>query len=85
MFLIYENRIEDLEIQSKNLNFNDFNTKFEIFGISFNKSICSKFRPLNYKVEILKNQRNSILQQREKAMSTGSYEKIDEEAFDENR
>jgi len=53
-FLSLDNQIKNLEIKSKTLNSEDFNTKLETFEKSFNNSKFSKFRPLNYKVQNLK-------------------------------
>jgi len=69
-FLSLDRQIKNLEIESKILNFENFNTKLETFEKSFNNSKFSKFRPLNYKFEILKSQRSLIFQQIEKEMTT---------------
>jgi len=74
-FLSLDRQIKNLEIESKILNFENFNTKLETFEKSFNNSKFSKFRPLNYKFEILKNQRSLIFQQIEKEM-TNKFNKM---------
>jgi len=53
-FLSLDNQIKNLEIESKTLNSEDFNTKLESFEKIFNNSTFSKFRPLNYKFQNLK-------------------------------
>jgi len=54
-FLSLENQIENLEIESKTLNSEDFNTKIESFEKILNNSKFSKFRPLSYKLQNLKS------------------------------
>jgi len=53
-FLSLENQMKNLEIESKTLNSEDFNTKLENFEKILNNSKFSKFRPLNYKFQDLK-------------------------------
>jgi len=62
-FVSLENQIKNLEIESKTLKFEDFNTKLEIFEKILKNSKFSKFRPLNYKFEFLKNQTSSNVHQ----------------------
>jgi len=59
-FLSLENQIKNLEIESKTLNSEDFDTKFEIFEKSFKNSKFLKFRPLNYKFQNLKSSISTI-------------------------
>jgi len=73
--LSLDRQIKNQEIESKVLNFENFNTKLETFEKSFNNSKFSKFRPINYKFEILKNQRSSIIKQIEKKM-TNKFHKM---------
>jgi len=58
-FVSLENQIKNLEIESKTLKFEDFNTNLETFQKILKNSKFSKFRPLNYKFEFLKNQTRS--------------------------
>jgi len=53
-FLSLDNQIKNLEIESKTLNSEDFNTKLESFEKSFNNSKFSKSQTLNYKLQNLK-------------------------------
>jgi len=63
--LSLENQIKNLDVESKTLNSEDLNIKLENFEKSFDNSIFSKFRPLNYKFQNLKmaitaNQYNQV-------------------------
>jgi len=62
-FVSLENQIKNLKIESKTLNFEDFNTRLETFEKILKNSKFSKFRPLNYKFEFLKNQTSSNVHQ----------------------
>jgi len=59
-FLSLGSQIKNLEIESKTLNSEDFNTKLESFEKNFKNSKFSKFRPLNYKFQSLKSASNNI-------------------------
>ena len=48
----FREKLENLEKDSKTLN---FNLKLATFEETFNTSKFAKFRPLNYKFEALKN------------------------------
>ncbi|CAG9811056.1 unnamed protein product [Chironomus riparius] len=50
-----KNKLRNLEIESKTLSPDEFKTKFEAFERSFITSKFSKYRPLNYKFENLKD------------------------------
>jgi len=59
-FLSLENQIKNLEIESKTLNSEAFNTKLETFEKSFKNSKFLNFRPLSYKFQNLKLTVNDV-------------------------
>jgi len=62
-FLLLVNQIKNLEIESKTLSSETFNTKLLEFENIFKISKFSKFRPLNYKFEMFKNESSSNFHQ----------------------
>jgi len=58
-FLSLDNQIRNLKIESKTLNSKTFNTKLESVKKILKSSKFSKFRPLNYKLKNLENERCS--------------------------
>ncbi|CAG9810301.1 unnamed protein product [Chironomus riparius] len=57
-FLSIDSQLKNLEVESKTLNLEAITLKIQVFETSFKRSKFSKFRPLNYKFEHLKQSKS---------------------------